>query len=285
MESRTGARSGSWLMTSSIDVEDKRIRWEFWRKEDSFMLNKAQLKAGSETGRRMHDPERKRQPTALLFRNEPTSTKTKQAKSAGKIPMASFFFLRQLYMVSVCLRDQSSINARRYVTKCSPEFFTAVSSERSNTSLCDLMLHHDNASVHSTLKIRDFLDSTSVKLMSYPSYSPDGAVGQVKLARLRKQRVPGPQTQNKFSKITSVAKFVLGLRVQGPQLQRVLAPASALCPRALRDLRQRTSPPRTGPPCSSLKLSRVGRAPQEVNEQGKGARRGRQGYGRSPRVA
>lgn len=127
---------------------------------------------GDETWIYQYDPETKRQSTVWLFQNEPTPTKVKRARSAGKILIASFFSLTG-YLVSVPLRNQRSINAEWYVTKCLPEVFTAVSNKRPNTGLRGLLLHHDNAPAHSAFKTRDFLDSTPVKLVGHPPYSPD----------------------------------------------------------------------------------------------------------------
>lgn len=127
---------------------------------------------GDESWIYQYDPETKCQSTVWLFQNEPTPTKVKRSRSAGKILIASYFTLSG-YLVSISLRNQSSINAEWYTTKCLPEVFEAVSNKRPKTGLRGLLLHHDNAPAHSALKTRLFLDSTPVKLLGHPPYSPD----------------------------------------------------------------------------------------------------------------
>lgn len=127
---------------------------------------------GDESWIYQYDPETKRQSTVWVFQNEATPTKVKRSRSAGKILIASYFSLTG-FLVSIPLRDQRSINAEWYTTKCLPEVFSVVSNKRPNTGLRGLLLHHDNAPAHTALKTRDFLDSTPVKLLGHPPYSPD----------------------------------------------------------------------------------------------------------------
>lgn len=165
-----------WVPHNLTDAQ-KQARVEWCRD----MLNKFEagssrrvydIVTGDESWIYQYDPETKRQSTVWVFQNEPTPTKVKRSRSGGKILIASFFNLTG-HLVSIPLRDQRSINAEWYTTKCLPEVFSVVSNKRPNTGLRGLLLHHDNAPAHTALKTRDFLDSTPVKLLGHPPYSPD----------------------------------------------------------------------------------------------------------------
>lgn len=165
-----------WVPHNLTDAQKQaRVQWchDMMAKFDAGLSRRVyDIVTGDESWVYQYDPETKRQSTVWVFQNEPTPTKVKRSRSAGKILIASFFTMTG-YLVSIPLRDQSSINADWYTTKCLPEVFNAVSSKRPNTGLRGTLLHHDNAPAHSALKTRHFLDSTPVKLLGHPPYSPD----------------------------------------------------------------------------------------------------------------
>ncbi|CAH0407286.1 unnamed protein product [Chilo suppressalis] len=50
--------------------------------------------------------------------------------------------------------------------------FSAMSNKRPNTGLRRVLLRHDNAPAHSAIKTKDFLDSTTVRVLGHPPCSP-----------------------------------------------------------------------------------------------------------------
>lgn len=112
------------------------------------------------------------QKLSVCFKTNQRLSKIKRVRSASKNSIASFSTLTE-YLVSIPSRHQSSINAEWYTTKCLSKVFTAVSNKRLNTALRWLLLNHDNVPAHSANKTRDSLNSTPIKLLGHPAYSPD----------------------------------------------------------------------------------------------------------------
>ena len=50
---------------------------------------------------------------------------------------------------------------------------TSIHSQREKTGVRGILLHHDNASSHTALRTREFLENSGLKTFPHPPYSPD----------------------------------------------------------------------------------------------------------------
>ena len=99
---------------------------------------------GEETWIYSYEPESKQQSTVWVFQDEPT--KVVRSRSAAKQMIACFFGYTG-HMTTVGLEDRRTVCTDWYTTICLPEVINKL--RRTNRNRL-IILHHDNASCHST---------------------------------------------------------------------------------------------------------------------------------------
>lgn len=124
---------------------------------------------GDESWIYAYDPETKQQSTVWVFQNEPNPTKVTRAKSTLKQMVACFFGING-HVATVPLENRKTVNSDWYTTICLPEVFEQI---RKTNQRRRIILHHDNASCHTSRETTLFLEGQNVELTGHPPYSPD----------------------------------------------------------------------------------------------------------------
>lgn len=127
---------------------------------------------GDETWIYHYDPETKRQSKEWVEEGAPPPTKVRRARSVGK-QMWAIFFRSSGFVAAVPLEDRKTVTADWYTTVCLPKVITSIDSQREKTGVRGILLHHDNASSHTALRTREFLENSGLKTLPHPPYSPD----------------------------------------------------------------------------------------------------------------
>ena len=73
-------------------------------------------------------------------------------------------FAKLGHVTSTPHQERKTGNAEWCVNICPPEIFEASTARRPNSGTHGLLLHHDNASVHTTAATLDYLDAHRVQL-------------------------------------------------------------------------------------------------------------------------
>ena len=87
--------------------------------------------------------------------------------------MIACFFAKIGHVATMPLDDRKTVTADWYDNHCLPKVFQAWYKRRPRTDVRSLLLHHDNASAHTTAVTMDFLAADDVKLVIQPPYSPE----------------------------------------------------------------------------------------------------------------
>ena len=121
--------------------------------------------------------------------------KFKRNRSASK-QMIACFFAKIGQVAAIPLEDRKTVTADRYVNHCLPKIFQAWCRRCPRTGVCGLLLHHDNASVHTAAVTLDFLAASDVQLVTHPPYSSDLVPCDWFLFPSVKRQLKGKQFQN-----------------------------------------------------------------------------------------
>ncbi|GBP26598.1 hypothetical protein EVAR_18235_1 [Eumeta japonica] len=113
-------------------------------------------------------------PLPMSFQSQLTPVNVERARITGNTFFYDFF--APSYPVTGTLTKPKEQHAERHTTSYLPGAFAAVSNERTTTDHHRLLLHHDQASTHSVLKSRIFLDGTAVTLIDQLPCSLDLAL-------------------------------------------------------------------------------------------------------------
>ncbi|GBP18647.1 hypothetical protein EVAR_14417_1 [Eumeta japonica] len=95
--------------------------------------------------------------TGWVFRDEPNPTKVIHAKGTLKQMVACFFGING----HVTLENRKTVNSEWYTTICLPEVFEEM---RKNNRQRRIILHHDNASCHTSAETTRFFEGQKIKL-------------------------------------------------------------------------------------------------------------------------
>ena len=87
--------------------------------------------------------------------------------------MIACFFAKLCHVATILLEDRKTVTADWYVNHCLTEVFQAWCKRRPRTGVRGPLLHHDNATAHTTAVTLDFLAANDVQLVTHPPYSPD----------------------------------------------------------------------------------------------------------------
>ena len=127
----------------------------------------SEIITGDETWIYQYDPETKRQSSVWVFPDDDRPVKVKRAKSVGK-KMVLTFFAAGGHVATIPLEHQRTVTAQWYPTVALPQVFQKLWEKCPRTGLRDILLHHDNASAHTTHLTIDFLRGTPVQLLTHP---------------------------------------------------------------------------------------------------------------------
>ncbi|KAI6647818.1 Histone-lysine N-methyltransferase SETMAR-like [Oopsacas minuta] len=98
--------------------------------------------------------------------------KMRRARFVGR-QMWAIFFRSSGFIEAVALEDRKTITADWHTTVCLPKVITAIESQIEKTGIRGILLHHDNASSHTVIRTREFLENSGLKTLPHPPYSPD----------------------------------------------------------------------------------------------------------------
>ncbi|KAI6654496.1 hypothetical protein LOD99_892 [Oopsacas minuta] len=87
--------------------------------------------------------------------------------------MWAIFFRSSGFVEAVALEERKTVTADRYTRVCLPKVITAIESQREKTGIRGILLHHDNASLHTANRTRGVLENSGFKTLLHPPYSPD----------------------------------------------------------------------------------------------------------------
>ena len=87
--------------------------------------------------------------------------------------MTACFFAKIGHVATIPLEDRKTVTADWYVNHCLPKVFQTWCKRRPQTRVRGLLLHHDNASVHTAAVTLDFLAASDAQLVTQSPYSPD----------------------------------------------------------------------------------------------------------------
>lgn len=187
-----------WIPHNLTNVQ-KKARVD-WCKEMLTKYDKGVSKAvynictGDESWIYAYEPETKQQSTVWVFQDEPNPTKVVRQRSTSKQMVACFFGITG-HVATVALEQRRTVNSEWYTTICLPEVIGEIRKKQKKRRI---ILHHDNASSHTSAQTKEFLKLENIELMGHPPYSPDLAPNDFFLFpyiknKLRGQRFSTPE--------------------------------------------------------------------------------------------
>lgn len=187
-----------WIPHKLTDAQKKaRVDWcrkildKFNQGASNLVYN---IVTGDESWIYAYEPERKGQSTVWVFQCEECPTKVTRSRSVAK-QMVSCFFTKTGHVATVALENQKTVNSAWYTTICLAEVFNKL---RETNPKRRIILHHDNASSHTSAQTTQYLTGENIELMGHPPYSPDLAPNDFFLFptiedKLRGQRFSSPE--------------------------------------------------------------------------------------------
>ena len=127
--------------------------------------------------------------------------------------MIACFFAKFRHVATIPLEDRKTVTADWYVNHCVPKIFQARCKRRPRTGVRGLLLHHDNASVHTTAVTLDFVAANDFQLVIRPPYSPDLVPCDCYLFYYVKWQLKRKQFQN----VEDARAFIKGVILDIPQ--------------------------------------------------------------------
>ena len=143
----------------------------------------------------------KKQSTVLVFEREPNPTKVVCGKISSK-QMVACFFCKTGYVATVPLEHRRTINSEWYTTICLPKIIGLI---RKTNKRRRIIVHHGNASYHTSAQVSVLLTGHNVELMGQPPYNPDLASNDFSLFLHIKKKMRG----QRFSSREDTSKTML----------------------------------------------------------------------------
>jgi [histone H3]-lysine36 N-dimethyltransferase SETMAR len=194
----------------NLTIAQKKARVD-WCKEMLKKYNGGSSKAvynivtGDESWIYAYEPESKQQSTVWVFQSEPNPTKVVRARSTSK-QMVACFFGKTGHVATVALEQRRTVNSEWYTTICLPEVFKEM---REKNKRRRIILHHDNASSHTSRQTNEFLTTENIELMSHPPYSPDLAPNDFFLFPYIKDKLRGQRFTSAEEAVEAFKNHVL----------------------------------------------------------------------------
>ncbi|GFS53078.1 glutamate receptor ionotropic, delta-1 [Nephila pilipes] len=125
---------------------------------------------GDESWIYAYEPETKQQSTVWVFQDEAKPTKVVRGRSTSKQMIACFFGING-HVATVALEQRRTVNSEWYTTICLPEVIGEIRKKQKNRRI---ILHHDNASSHTSTQTKAFLTERKIELMGHPPTEEGG---------------------------------------------------------------------------------------------------------------
>ena len=87
--------------------------------------------------------------------------------------MFCFFFSVDSIIVRIIVPKGKTVTDDFYANEILPKVFNKFKRKHERKTVHNILLHYDNALLHDTSNIKDFLNENQVKLLPHPPYSPD----------------------------------------------------------------------------------------------------------------
>ena len=159
---------------------------------------------GDETWVHHYEPESKR--TSMEWRH-PTSPKTKKfkaEKSAGKVMATIFWDSKGVILLDFLPRGET-VNANVYIETLK-KLKARIRRVRPDSDMCNVLLQHDNARPHTSIKTREMVTAFGWTTLPHPPYSPDLAPSDYHLFGPMKEALRG----NRYSTDDEVKAAIKG---------------------------------------------------------------------------
>ncbi|GFU37417.1 techylectin-5A [Nephila pilipes] len=150
---------------------------------------------GDESWIYAYEPETKQQSTVWVFQDEAKPTKVVRGRSTSKQMIACFFGIND-HVATVALEQRRTVNSEWYTTICLPEVIGEIRKKQKNRRI---ILHHDNASSHTSTQTKAFLTERKIELMGHPPKGIYFVCGLLLVVSFCKGQV-GPKTLLKIQK-------------------------------------------------------------------------------------
>ena len=130
------------------------------------------LATGDETWVYVFEPETKQQSAVWLFPGDELPIKSRRCRSANKKMVCTFFGKNGHFSTSV-LEDRRTVNAAWYTNVALSDLLNSIQQRHPRTGHRNVLVHHDNATAHTDMQTREFLEHRNIQLVGHPPYSPD----------------------------------------------------------------------------------------------------------------
>lgn len=118
-----------------------------------------------------HTPETKRQSKQWTKKGSPGPLKAKVHATRTKKMVLAFFDSKGLVYTNIVPKGQT-VNSD-YIVKVLATFLKQYKKKRPEKAAGDWFLHWDNAPVHTSAIVSDWLAARSIQVLEHPPYSPD----------------------------------------------------------------------------------------------------------------
>ncbi|GFS95404.1 uncharacterized protein NPIL_598891 [Nephila pilipes] len=162
-ESRAG-RPKSVVVPEKINAVRELIKQD---RHVTYREIEASLDISDESWIYAYEPETKQQSTVWVFQDEAKPTKVVRGRSTSKQMIACFFGING-HVATVELEQRRTVNSEWYTTICLPEVIGEIRKKQKNRRI---ILHHDNASSHTSTQTKAFLTERKIELMGHPPLS------------------------------------------------------------------------------------------------------------------
>ncbi|GFS96965.1 uncharacterized protein NPIL_468521, partial [Nephila pilipes] len=159
-ESRAG-RPKSVVVPEKINAVRELIKQD---RHVTYREIEASLDISDESWIYAYEPETKQQSTVWVFQVEAKPTKVVRGRSTSKQMIACFFGING-HVATVALEQRRTVNSEWYTTICLPEVIGEIRKKQKNRRI---ILHHDNASSHTSTQTKAFLTERKIELMGHP---------------------------------------------------------------------------------------------------------------------
>ncbi|CAH2011689.1 unnamed protein product [Acanthoscelides obtectus] len=156
--------------------------------------------SGDESWIYCYEPENKRQSAVWVFQ-------VIRSRSVSK-KMVATFVSKAGHIAKIPLNEQRTLTADWYTTICLPIVITEL---RKINPKRRIILHQDNASLHTAQKTRQYLTEENVELLDHPPYSPDLSPNDFFTFPKIKNRLRGQRFQSPEEAVDAFKNAVLDL--------------------------------------------------------------------------
>ncbi|CAJ0846648.1 8580_t:CDS:2, partial [Entrophospora sp. SA101] len=102
--------------------------------------------------------------------NRPQITRTAQN---SKKRMFCIFFSADGVVAIIVVEKGQTVTGNYYANIVLPNVFEKFKEINNRSTVCDIMLHHDNAAPHKAKVVAEYLQKERVVMLPHPPYSPD----------------------------------------------------------------------------------------------------------------